>query len=62
VVSNKGPTSVTVIRNGVTTSIDGNTSTYSVPQTRAQCQRGGWWTFGNFRTEGACVSFVSARR
>jgi hypothetical protein len=31
------------------------------PTTREECQNGGWRNFGNFKTQGDCVSFVAAK-
>ena len=30
-----------------------------VPTTKAQCKKGGWKTFGVFKNQGDCVSFVA---
>jgi hypothetical protein len=35
------------------------TETPSIPTTKNQCKSGGWLTFGVFRNQGACVSFVA---
>jgi hypothetical protein len=31
------------------------------PTTTEECQNGGWRNFGNFKTQGDCVSFVAAK-
>ncbi len=62
VVTNKAETALVVTRNGVTTSINGGATTYSAPQTQAQCKKDGWRVYGNFKNQGGCVSFVSTRR
>jgi hypothetical protein len=35
------------------------TDTRPLPTTKAQCQNGGWRTFGVFKNQGECVSFVA---
>jgi hypothetical protein len=34
----------------------------TLPSTKEQCKNGGWRTFGVFKNQGDCVSFVATDR
>lgn len=56
VVVNNATVAVDVTRGGVTTSLPAGGATYSAPQVKADCKKGGWRVFGVFNNQGQCIA------